>query len=420
MRRWAAVLWCGMLSMGVVSCQGRGWTVREDVLFDGRETSAWKAYGEDAFPADDWVVEDGTLRCIGGGRAIDLATRNHYQDFEFHFEFKLSEGANSGVVYRSREGHGASWQTGPEYQVLDDASHGVSDESTSVAGLYALYEPHGKELRPIGDWNEGRVVVVGNHVEHWLNGVRVVDAEMHTDDWYQRVDGSKFGSMPLFGTVERGRIVLQDHGNDVWYRNLKVVDRSLAQEYGGDPVALFDGSDLSGWTIVSPNGDASDTWRVEDGVLICSGTPTGYIHTQQDYANFILELDWRWSPETQEAGNSGVLFRLVGEHKVWPQCFEAQLKSGSAGDVIGIGKFPFAGDPARTEGVRQAHTRPMENPPGEWNHYRIISDHGKVTLEVNGEIINEAWKCPEQPSPIALQSEGTEIHFRNIVLTPLP
>lgn len=417
------------LGLGLVSCAGmeKGRPVPASIprtLLSGTDTGSWRAYGKEEFPANDWLVEGDTLQCVGGGESVDLCSVAMFRDFEFAFEFKVADKANSGVIYRSSLSGGASWQTGPEYQVLDDAGHGVSDPSTGVAGLYALYEPQDKALRPAGEWNEGRLIVVGNRVEHWLNGKCVVKAEMHSDDWYRRVDASKFGKMPLFGTVEEGHIVLQDHGNDVWYRKLVVFERSMEEEQGLEKIALFDGSNTDHWSVHTRDaGESSvaesDTWKIEDGILVCSGQPAGYIFTNEDYVNYILELDWRWSPETKKAGNSGVLLRRVGEHKVWPKSFEAQLYSEHAGDFYSIGGFPMKTAPDRTKGRHTAHTHANENPVGEWNHYRIVVNAGKVTLEVNGQIVNEAWRVEEVPGQIALQSEGQEIHFKDVRLTLL-
>jgi hypothetical protein len=393
--------------------QSAGW----ELLFDGQSTSKWRGYKKDAFPEKGWMAEDGTLRVVGGGAGGDIVTREKYRDFELALDWKVdAPNANSGIIYRVSEAHDYSWQTGPEMQILGDAE--PSSKSTAAGGLYALYDSaESKKLMPLGAWNHARVIVVGNHVEHWLNGVKLLECEMHSPDWYARVQASKFGAMPFFGTVGEGHIALQEHGNDVWFRNIKIRRLSLEKERGGAPVELFNGKDTSGWTFhIKGEGDASAPWSVEDGVLKCSGQPHGYIRTTADYQDFVLELDWRWA---DKPSNSGVLFRMTGEDKVWPKCIEAQLMHQRAGDFWNMGDETMKAAPDRTKGRNTRHLAMKENAPGEWNHYRIFVCGGKVELEINGELVNEAWDCTPVAGKICLQSEGSEIHFRNIRLTPL-
>ncbi len=389
--------------------------VRWETLFDGSSTEHWRGYRKEGFPAKGWLVEDGALHVVAGGGGGDIVTVDQYDDFDFSLEWKVNEpNANSGIIYRVSEVKNASYETGPEMQVFGDPE--PTSSSTSAGGLYALYDTENKELKPIGQWNRARVVVCGNRVQHWLNGTMIVECELHSPDWYERVGKSKFGAMPLFGTVGRGHIALQEHGNDVWYRNIKIRPLSLRLAEGGVPIPLFNGVNLNGWThFLKDGGLVEDTWSVENGVIICTGKPAGYIRTVDDYKNFVLELDWRWP---SEPGNSGVLLRTVGEDKVWPTCIEGQLKADHAGDFWNLG-LEMKADPDRTSGRNTRHTMQNENPPGEWNHYRILVNRGKIELEVNGKIINEAWECSEVAGKICLQSEGVPIHFRNIILTPL-
>ena len=185
-------------------------------------------------------------------------------------------------------------------------------------------------------------------------------------------------------------------------------------------IKLFNGRDLTGWEACLPDGaKMEDVWHVKDGVLICRGEPLGYIRTKADYKNYKLHVEWRWNPETKKAGNSGVLLRVIGPDKVWPRCVEAQLESGNAGDFWNIDEFKMKVDPARTKGRNTKKTEFAERPVGEWNEYDITVDHDKIVLKVNGKQVNEATEVEEVAGKIALQSEGTEIQFRNIRLTPL-
>ena len=385
------------------------------VLFDGTSTDAWRGYKRDAFPEQGWEIDGETLHVQKGGGGGDIITVDRFANFELELEWKVAEpNANSGIIYRVSEEAGATYETGPEMQVLGDPE--PTQASTSAGGLYALYDTSGKKLNPMGEWNRVRVVVRRQRVEHWLNGTRVVECRMHSPDWYRRVAASKFASMPLFGTVGRGHIALQDHGNDVWYRGIRIRELPLSDR---PVIDLFNGRDLTGWMAFSDGEESTATWRVADGVLICSGSPAGYLKTDRDHTNFCLEFDWRWA---SEPGNSGVLLRVQGEDRVWPRCIEAQLKSGRAGDFYALGDATLKADPARVDPARSHHVphrEPCERPAGEWNHYRILVDGGKIELEINGTLANEAWECAEVPGRIAFQSEGAEIHFRRIRLLPL-
>ena len=146
-----------------------------------------------------------------------------YGNFELKLSWKVSPGGNSGIMYRVRTGDGAPYMSGPEYQVLDDASHADGQsELTSAGALYALYPARRGVVRPAGEWNETRIVVNGNHVEHWLNGEKLVECEMWGDDWNQRFNDSKFKGWPQFAKSTEGHIALQDHGDEVWYRNIEI------------------------------------------------------------------------------------------------------------------------------------------------------------------------------------------------------
>jgi type 1 glutamine amidotransferase len=393
-----------------------GW----ELLFDGRSAAGWRGFRSEGFPEKGWEISDGALHVVAGGGGGDLITAKAYRDFEFAFDWKVSPGANSGIMFHVSEEYGAPWETGPEYQILDDsaAGHGGGNPKTSAGALYALVAAEGHTVRPPLEWNRGRILLVGNHLEHWVNGVRVLSITLHDENWKEMVAASKFGAMPGFGLEKSGFLCLQDHGNDVWFRNLKIrnLDPDPARE-----VALFNGTDLTGWTgHLNDGGQLADVWSVTDeGVLVCKGRPIGYLHTEADHTNYTLRLEWRFNPVTKQAGNSGVLMRMIGPHQVWPRSIEAQLQSGAAGDYWNIENFPMQAVPERTNGRNTRRTATNENPIGEWNLYEITLWHGHCVLRVNGEILNQAWDCLEIPGKLCLQSEGAEIHFRDIRLMPM-
>lgn len=187
---------------------------------DARKT--WVGYGKDSWP-DGWELADGVLHQAAS--AGDLRTVKQHGDFDLRFEWKISPGGNSGVIYRASQEKEPGYRTGPEYQILDDAKHGDGKSPlTSAGALYGLYGPAKKAARPAGQWNTGRIVVRNNRVRHFVNDEKVVDCQLGNDDWTKRVAASKFAQWKKFGKNKRGHIVLQDHGNEVWYRNMRIKD----------------------------------------------------------------------------------------------------------------------------------------------------------------------------------------------------
>jgi hypothetical protein len=191
------------------------------VLFDGSSLDNFRGYAEDTI-GEGWTIEGDVLVCNGGG---DIITRERYADFDLRFDWRVGDGGNSGVMYRVGLGDDAPYVTGPEYQILDDAGHADGRRAeTSAASLYGLYAPDSevKRLHPPGQWNSSRIVVRGNHVEHYLNGQKVVEAEIDSEDWKTRVAASKFANWPKFATLNAGHIAWQDHGDRVEFRNIRI------------------------------------------------------------------------------------------------------------------------------------------------------------------------------------------------------
>ena len=201
-----------------------GWKL----LFDGKSTKGWHRY-KGKKVGDRWKVVDGTLSLVhkDGKDGGDIVTDDTFDSFELSIEWKVTPGANSGIMYRVEESEDSPGFTGPEYQILDNAKHPDGrKKETSAASCYGLYAPSEDVTTPVGEWNLARIVVKGDHVEHWLNGKKVVEYEFGSDDWNKRVAASKFKEFKKFGLVKKGEIDLQDHGDDVSYRNIKI--RTLA------------------------------------------------------------------------------------------------------------------------------------------------------------------------------------------------
>jgi hypothetical protein len=189
-------------------------------LFDGGSLAAWRGFKKDSVPAG-WQVVDGALTRVG--KAGDLITRDEFSDFELTLEWKIAEGGNSGIMYRVTENADETYETGPEMQVLDDARHADGKSRLTAAGsAYGLYPAPAGVVKPAGEWNAVRIVVRGDHVEHWLNGTKVVEYELGSADWKAKVEASKFKQWPGYGRAASGYIALQDHGDRVAYRNIRV------------------------------------------------------------------------------------------------------------------------------------------------------------------------------------------------------
>jgi alpha-3'-ketoglucosidase len=193
-----------------------GWRL----LFDGRTTDGWRGFKKRTVPSG-WQVVDGALTRTGDGG--DLVTTQTFKNFELTLEWKVAPGGNSGVFYRASEDDDEIYWTAPEMQVLDDARHPDGQSRLTAAGSdYALYPAPAGIVKPAGEWNQARIIVNGRHVEHWLNGVRVVQYELLSPDWEVKVAGSKFAPHPHYGRNAEGYIGLQDHGDWVAFRNIKI------------------------------------------------------------------------------------------------------------------------------------------------------------------------------------------------------
>jgi hypothetical protein len=189
-------------------------------LFDGVTTDGWRGFRQTEVPAG-WQVVDSALTRVGEGG--DLVTEEQFENFELALEWKVAEGGNSGIMFRVTEDAEWTYHTGPEVQVLDDTRHrDGGSRLTSAGSNYGLHAAPEGVARPAGQWNAVRLVVNGAHVEHWLNGVKVVEYELWTPAWDSLVAASKFAQWPGYGRARKGHIALQDHGDWVAYRHITI------------------------------------------------------------------------------------------------------------------------------------------------------------------------------------------------------
>ncbi len=193
------------------------------MLVEGNSLAAWRGYKTDSIPAG-WKAEDGVL---SKERPVaDIITRDEFGDFELSLEWKVTSGGNAGIFYRGTEEYPRVYWSAPEYQLLDDdrAPDG-RNRLTSAGAAYGLYPSPAGHLKPVGEWNLTRIIVKGAHVEHWLNGVKLLEYEFWSPDWSAKVQASKFKDWPNYGLAKRGRIALQgDHAGALAFRDVKIRD----------------------------------------------------------------------------------------------------------------------------------------------------------------------------------------------------
>lgn len=181
----------------------------------------WRGYRLDTLPTAWRFDRDGVLTF--SGRGGDIITKRPFGDFELELEWRIAVGGNSGVFFRATEGTRGIYENAAEMQVLDNAAHSDGRLAKTAAGSnFALHGPPRDVSRPAGEWNTARLVVRGSHVEHWLNGVKVLEYELWSPDWKARVAASKFAAWPAYGWNDRGHIGLQDHGDTVSFRHMRI------------------------------------------------------------------------------------------------------------------------------------------------------------------------------------------------------
>ena len=199
----------------VSSCASLGMGGGDDIS----DLEHWRGYKKDHVP-ETWVMQDGAIHLTKGGGG-DLITREQYGSFDLTLEWRISPRGNSGIMYHVSEGDGPTYHTGPEMQVLDNAVAG-GDMLHSAGADYALYAPEADNTNPVGEWNAVRILVDGAQVTYWLNGVQQCTYELWGEEWSAKVAASKFAKWSGFGMNKVGHIALQDHGNPVWYRNIRI------------------------------------------------------------------------------------------------------------------------------------------------------------------------------------------------------
>ncbi len=389
----------------------QGWTL----LFDGVSLDGWRNYNSTKLTG--WSVVDGTIRSDGSGSDASgyIVTTKEYENFHLSVDWRLTAGGNSGLLYHvvERPEFAVPYVTGPEYQLIDKAGWEKNNAPTklqdwqSLGVDYAMYLPDLDSVRinPPGQWNNSEIIFDNGHVEHWLNGVKILEFEAWTDDWFARRANGKWENAPEYGLAHRGLICLQDHGDPASFRNVKI--RELPRK-AGRTVDLFNGRDLGGWLTYG-----SERFYIEDGAIVVESGPNkqyGYLATREYYDDFDCTFEFNQVSD----GNSGFFFRSI--------VFTGTIINGWQVEIAPTNRW--------TGGIYESYGRgwlfqpPVEHLVEGWNKMRVRVVGANATVWLNDvevtNITDESFS--RRQGRIALQIHdggGIKVLFRNLKLTTL-
>jgi hypothetical protein len=386
-----------------------GW----QLLFDGQTLNGWRDYNGTTLTTP-WHVVDGCIQAKGEGNDASgyIVTDKQYENFVLSWDFKLSKGGNSGMLYHvvERPQFAVPYVTGPEYQLIDNENFEGLEPWQKMGVDYAMYTPDESKMKvnPAGEWNTARIVFDNGHVEHWMNDVKILEFEAWTDDWFDRKNSGKWANAPEYGLAHKGVICLQDHGYPASFRNIKIKElpRKTAE------VNLFNGVDLAGWEAYG-----TELWYVKDGLLFCESGPDekyGYLATREYYDDFDLTVAFK-----QEAnGNSGVFIRSFIEEDVKVNGWQVEVAPpghDTGGIYESYGRGWLIQIPDEKETILKM---------GEWNTLRIRVQGDNVKTWLNGEEMVDFTddKIGAGQGRIALQIHdggGIKVAWKNLRLTTL-
>ena len=408
----SVLLSCNQVHHNILTSQEEkdGWVL----LFDGNTLDGWRDYNETSL-TEPWHVVDGCIQAKGTGSDGSgyIVTDKEYENFELVWDWKLSKGGNSGMLYHvvERPQFKVPYVTGPEYQLIDEPNFSEKLEDWQKTGVdYAMYLPDtaAMKINPAGEWNTSKIIFDNGHFEHWLNGVKILEFEAWTDDWFARKNSGKWSHAPEYGLSRKGLICLQDHGYPASFRNIKLKELPRKTE----DVLLYNGKDLEGWQAYG-----TELWYVKDGLLVCESGPDkkyGYLATSKYYDDFDLTLEFK-----QEAnGNSGVFIRSIVDENATVEGWQVEVapKGHDTGGIYeSYGRGWLVQIPDEKENILKEH---------DWNLMRIKLQGDNVTTWLNGkEMVNiKDERIGKGKGRIALQIHdggGIKVLWRNIRLKTL-
>lgn len=368
-----------------------GWTV----LFDGTSLDGWTTSGN----RDAWLVRDGELHTTGQG-GWWLRTEKMYRDFDLVLEFNVPENGNSGVGIRG-SATGDPAFTGMEVQIYDN--HGDAPGLNTCGAVYNAVAPSETAVRPAGEWNTYRIRLVGDTLDVWLNGVHIHDAQKLDDRGFFRQPSQ---AMPLNARLTTGYIALQDHGNPVRFRNIRIRDLSPDPDAGGYRAIFHNADHLGAWT---PRGGG--TWKAEadqvGGMTLVGRDGPGHLFTNEEFTDFEVRAFVR----VNTRGNSGLYVRVrpkPSNPDTWPDGYEAQVDNDDPNNWTGC-----IYDRAKPAGSMDETLRTRDN---AWFDYRIRCVGNRVQTWINGVPMVDAELDDYADGHIALQTHhsGNVIEYREI------
>ncbi len=439
-----------------------GW----QLLWDGKTMNGWHALGDGSPPEKNWKIENGELIVTGGGPA--LVTDKRFRNFELKLYFKLSKGANSGIKYFIDPARTNNYPVGCEYQLLDDRHHADAklgkDGNRRLGALYDLIpaeHPFTKRIDWDG-WNQAVIRVEGDHVEHWLNNMCVVSYDRRNDEWHKLIAASKYRGYEGFGDFPDGHILLQDHGDVVHFRSIKIRELPFAPT--GKWVSLFNGENLDHWTVKITGHKAGDnykdTFRAEAGVIKVSydqyetfDDKFGNIFYDAPFSHYKLRLEYRFLGEQVSGSpawafrNSGIMIhsqspQSMGLNDRFPASIEVQLLGGDGEHVRSTGNLCTPGTHVVINGkLEKKHCINSTSPTYHGDQWVkcMVEAHGNKVIRhyINDELVME-YNQPQLDEKtaanrninsdedkllhggfIALQAESHPVEFRNIEILVL-
>ena len=366
--------------------KAEGW----QLLFDGETMNGWRDFNGTEL-TNGWRVVDGCIQASGeGGDASGyIVTDKKYANFELVWDWKLTYGGNSGMLYHVVEHprFDVPYVTGPEYQLIDNEGWEEVNAPTKLEewqklGVdYAMHLPDYSKMKvnPVGEWNSSKIVYDNGHVEHWLNGEKILEFEAYTEDWFAKKASGKWGTATEYGLAHTGVICLQDHGDPASFRNIKI--KELPEKRAGQKVSLFNGKDLTGWELFGSMRVSVD----KDGNLVTENGEDlkyGYLGTREYYKDFDLTVEFK----QMSNGNSGLFFHSFVEGGYennivngW-QCEVAPKGNDTGGVYESYGRGWLKQIPDEKESILKE---------GEWNTLRLRVEGNKVQTWLNGEAMME-------------------------------